>query len=189
MNETSKCHAARIENGDFARYLRGKGLDIGAGRDPLRPLAGEVFPFDVGNGDAQLLRDLPDNHFDFVYSSHCLEHMRSVEEALAHWIRVTKPGGYLYIVVPDFALYEKLRWPSCFNPDHKFSFSLDLTRRAVGRGNHYHLDDLRKSLWERKAYLIASRLEDQRYDCTKPHLDQTLGDALSQICFIAVKGS
>jgi len=140
MNESTKCHSFRKKRGDFATYLRGSGIDIGAGRDPLRVAEGTVRAWDMADGDAQLLVGVPDNHYDFVYSSHCLEHMRHVPEALANWIRVLKPGGYLYIVVPDYILYEKLVWPSRFNSDHKQSFSFLVQRASVVRDNHFHID-------------------------------------------------
>jgi SAM-dependent methyltransferase len=78
--------------------------------------------------------------FDFVYSSHCLEHMRDVPETLRNWTRILRPGGWLYVVVPDYVLYEKMSWPSRFNSDHKQSFSGLIDRSAVVRPNHWHLD-------------------------------------------------
>lgn len=49
-------------------------------------------------GDA---RHLPfaDNTFDIVYSSHCIEHIPwyQLEETIAEWIRVVKPGGNIEI--------------------------------------------------------------------------------------------
>ena len=71
-----------------------------------------------------------DNSFDFVYSSHCLEDMEDVETALKNWVRILKPGGFLYVVVPDFGLYEKYCFPSRFNASHKSTFSIlsDLER-------------------------------------------------------------
>jgi len=118
MRETSKCHDMRLARGDFQNYLRGDGIDIGAGDDALRVPSGTVRPWDQPDGDAQLLAGISADCFDFVYSSHCLEHMRGVPEALENWIRVLRPGGWLYVVVPDYLLYEKMTWPSPFNSDH-----------------------------------------------------------------------
>ena len=77
------------------------------------------------DGDAQLLATLPDNSFDFVHSSHCLEHMRDPREALHHWLRALKPGGHLVVLVPDEDLYEQGVFPSTFNGDHKWTFTLN----------------------------------------------------------------
>jgi predicted SAM-dependent methyltransferase len=58
------------------------------------------------------LRPFPDDSVDLAYVSHCLEHFghSKVNEVLAEWRRILKPGGVLRIGVPDFdqliALYE-----------------------------------------------------------------------------------
>lgn len=189
MNETSKCYDLRKRRGDFTRYLRGKGIDVGAGRDCLRVPEGSVLAWDVAQGDAQELAGLPDAEFDFVYSSHCLEHLRDVGRALTNWARVLRPGGHLYVVVPDYTLYEKHRWPSVFNLDHRHSFSLHLTRQQVGRASHHHIwADLGPILAGLGTPIIEARLEDTGYDYNiGPHADQTCGPVLAQICFVARK--
>lgn len=42
----------------------------------------------------------PDACFDFVFSSHCLEHMPDTIRSLEEWKRVLKPGGFLVLVLP-----------------------------------------------------------------------------------------
>jgi 2-polyprenyl-3-methyl-5-hydroxy-6-metoxy-1,4-benzoquinol methylase len=39
--------------------------------------------------------------YDFVCSSHVIEHMANPLKALHEWMRVIKPGGIIYIGVPD----------------------------------------------------------------------------------------
>jgi SAM-dependent methyltransferase len=120
------------------RYLVGDGLDIGAGPDPLA-LHAEHFPlmqtcrvWDTiyGDGDAMLMEGVEDESFDFVVSSHCLEHVASPSEALINWVRVTRPDGHLILIVPDEDRYEQGVWPSTFNPDHKFSFTIHKYHRS-----------------------------------------------------------
>lgn len=118
--ETHKAHARRVREKFFERYCRGRGLDIGYGGDPVTP---DVQGWDFEHGDAQLLRGLDDESFDFVYSSHLLEHLPDCELALKNWWRVLKPGGYLILYLPHRDLYEKkTRLPSRFNSDHKHFF-------------------------------------------------------------------
>jgi SAM-dependent methyltransferase len=121
----------RLADSRFAtRWFRGNGLDVGGGIDSLAlyreffPLARNIFVYDQPHGDAQLLANILDHSFDFLYSSHCLEHLRDAREALANWLRVVKPGGHLVIEVPDEDLYEQGQWPSRFNSDHKISFTI-----------------------------------------------------------------
>lgn len=71
-----------------------------------------------------LMSGVADGSFDFVHSSHCLEHLDDPAVALGNWIRICKPGGHLVIVVPDEDLYEQGIWPSAFNYEHQWSFTL-----------------------------------------------------------------
>lgn len=42
-----------------------------------------------------------DSHYDFVLSSHMLEHTANPLQALYAWRRVLRPGGSLLLVLPD----------------------------------------------------------------------------------------
>ncbi|MEK9146997.1 MAG: class I SAM-dependent methyltransferase [Patescibacteria group bacterium] len=46
-----------------------------------------------------------DNTFDVVASLYTLEHVRDVKKVLSESTRVLKPGGYLYIVVPNYGSF------------------------------------------------------------------------------------
>lgn len=41
-----------------------------------------------------------DNSYDFIVSSHVLEHFWDPIKALNEWMRVIKPGGYIFMIVP-----------------------------------------------------------------------------------------
>lgn len=140
-SETSKWGHLMRSRGDYEKYLHRQGIDIGCGRLVLEVPNGSVMGWDTPQGDANVMKGAPDESFDFVYSSHCLEHMRSVQGALAAWVRILKPGGALYVAVPDFELFEQRQWPSRKNGDHKFSFSTNIAREALGRDNHYHIEN------------------------------------------------
>lgn len=185
MNETTKCYALRHERGDFRKYLNGEGIDVGAGNDPLRIERGQVTIWDKQHGDAQYLNSIEDESFDFLYSSHCLEHLISVNTAMANWSRVVRLGGFLYIVVPDYLLYEKLQWPSRYNPDHRQSFSCHITRDLVNRPNHWHMAQDLTPVFDR-LHLRLERLttEDDGFDYNRGPVDQTLGLSLSQLCVV-----
>lgn len=50
--------------------------------------------------------------------------MADARSALGRWFEVVKPGGHLVVLVPDEDLYEQGQWPSTFNGDHKWTFTL-----------------------------------------------------------------
>lgn len=131
MFEQSKSAKRRYGDGDFHRkYFRGKGIDIGSGGDSVGEMRhafvgiSAVVGWDVSDGDGQYLGGVRDNCFDFVHSSHSLEHMDDWKVALDNWVRVCRPGGYLIISVPEEYMYEKDSWPSAFNKNHRWSFTL-----------------------------------------------------------------
>jgi SAM-dependent methyltransferase len=112
-----------------SRYFVGEGIDIGGKPDPLA-LYSELFPkitgiktWDLEDGDAQLMRSVLDESYDFVHSSHCLEHLRDAREGLSNWFRILREGGHLVMTVPDEDLYEQGVWPSTHNRDHKSTFT------------------------------------------------------------------
>lgn len=118
--ETHKSHERRMREGFFDKYCKGEGLDIGYGSDVIMP---GCSGWDLRNGDAQYIREVEDESFDYVYSSHCLEHVWDVRVALKNWFRVVRKGGYMIIAVPHRDLYEKKNnLPSRWNGDHKHMF-------------------------------------------------------------------
>lgn len=180
----------RLARGDFDLWLHGEGIDVGCGDDPLVVESGSVRPWDIGDGDGAMLAGIADGSLDFLYSSHCLEHLEHVPTALLNWARVLRKGGRMYFVVPDYQLYEKLNWPSSFNTDHKNSFTEDrrLSRERVGRMNHWVIeDDIRPLLEGLRCQLVLCRTEDEGFDYSRGLEDQTHGKALSQILCVAVK--
>lgn len=131
MNETSKALIRRLHDVRYANtYFRGTGIDIGAGDDSLAqysqqfPLMTQVRSWDLPDGDAQLMSGVADESYDFVHSSHCLEHMVNPFEAFTNWIRICRPGGHIITTIPDEDLYEQGQFPSTFNRDHKSSWTI-----------------------------------------------------------------
>ncbi len=191
MGATTCSFEIREKNNHFEKYLHGKGLDIGSGDDPLQIKNGTIDIWDLPNGDAQYLENLENDSYDFVYSSHCLEHMKDTETALYNWSRVVKKDGFLFFVVPEYILYEKMQFPSVFNQDHKSSYSWFLTKDKIQRENHFHASDIKKILENLNMEILESQLEDYNYDYNlNPSIDQTRHKkALAQILFVAKKKS
>jgi len=80
------------------RFCQGTGVDIGAGFWPL-PGAMAVDEY-RGPGKGKTIADFPDQSLDYIFSSHCLEHIGAWEAALCEWVRKLKPGGVLFLYLP-----------------------------------------------------------------------------------------
>ncbi len=52
--------------------------------------------------EATDLYGIADQQYDFILSSHSLEHTANPIRALKEWIRVVKPGGALIVLLPDY---------------------------------------------------------------------------------------
>ncbi len=75
-------------------FCKGVGLDVGAGKWPLPG----AIPHDR-NGSLDAM-ELPHGQFDYVFSSHCLEHLHNPVAALEHWRSRLKAGGVLFLYLP-----------------------------------------------------------------------------------------
>lgn len=91
-------HAACIDNVNFAPDT--------AWESALRD--GGEFRFDRHRPpgrqwlrEARALTGLAAEAYDFILSSHCLEHLADPLGALAEWRRVVRPGGHGLFVLPD----------------------------------------------------------------------------------------
>jgi len=51
--------------------------------------------------DAVDLSSIQPQSYDFVFSSHCLEHIANPLKAVREWLRVLKNRGYLVLIVPE----------------------------------------------------------------------------------------
>ncbi len=120
-NETAKASQRRQDSGFYEKYIKGRGIDIGHGGSPITK---DCDGWEIDRGDATKLVGIPDGIYDWVYSSHLLEHLEEPEIALSRWWDIIKPGGYLIVAVPDEDAYERGEWPSTHNPDHKFSYTI-----------------------------------------------------------------
>lgn len=79
------------------QYCKGTGIDIGAGAWPLE---GAKAIENISEENAYKLSKIADASLDFVFSSHCLEHLDCWPDALKLWIQKLKPGGVLFLYLP-----------------------------------------------------------------------------------------
>lgn len=177
LRELSKSIPRRIHDPYFMnKYFVGKGVDIGGFPDPLLlyvdvfPLLESVQTWDWEQGDAQFMGSVLDGNFDFVNSSHCLEHLVDPYEGLKNWLRIVKPNGHLVVVVPEEDLYEQGVFPSSLNKDHKWTFTIN--KKNSWSKKSISVLDLVESLGE-AAELVRIQKLDIFNHYEWPRFDQT----------------
>lgn len=185
-NETSKSVLRRLHDVRYAtRYFIGNGIDIGAGEDSLAkhtsffPLVTHIKSWDVDDGDAQYMYGVEPECYDFVHSSHCLEHLENPYYALSVWIRICKIGGHLLITVPDEDLYEQRIWPSIFNVDHKWSFTINKSKSWCSRSinvfdlikPYAELVEVKKIELLDSTYAYGRKVQDQTRDMAESAIE------------------
>lgn len=178
MKECSKSIQRRLADSNYVRrYFVGTGVDIGGKPDPLA-LYVELFPMVTGvktwdweDGDAQYMTSVTDESFDFVHSSHCLEHLMDPQVGLTNWFRILRPGGHMVISVPDEDLYEQGQFPSTFNRDHKWTFTVYKPQSWSNRS--INVLDLLRGLGA-TAEIVKLEMLSGTYRFTLPRFDQTI---------------
>lgn len=153
--------------GKAVQLCRGTGLEVGSLHRRL-PLAANVLYLDMCSmaqlrsqysedprvdqiGRVHLVAKggsypfIDDNAFDFVASSHVLEHVANPPRQLQEWLRILRPGGIVYAIVPD------MRY--CFD-----------RRRSLTTLSHfieeYERGETRSSLEHYRDYIINTNGED-----------------------------
>lgn len=147
--------AARVDNVNFASQTAWEaGLrDDGEFRfHPDKPPGRQFLR------EATALSDLADDSYDFLLSSHCLEHVANPLAALREWRRVVRPGGHLMLLLPDPARTFDHRRPLTTFAHLRDDFSC-----STGEDDLTHLDeiltlhDLRRDPWAGSPADFAAR--------------------------------
>lgn len=116
--------ACRFITPTAMHFCQGKGVDVGAGKWPL-PGATPVELTD--GGDANAL-PVDNGSLDYVFSSHCLEHLHNPVAAVEHWKAKLREGGTLFLYLPHPAM---TYWRPQFCRKHLHLFWPDDTVKMV----------------------------------------------------------
>ncbi len=95
------------------KVCTGTGYDIGCNREEWK-LPGAI-PIDIQLPDDYHATNLPDGQVDYIFSSHCLEHLQDWVGVLDYWIEKIKPGGVLFLYLPH---YDQSYWRPWSNRKH-----------------------------------------------------------------------
>ncbi|MBK8166433.1 MAG: class I SAM-dependent methyltransferase [bacterium] len=178
--------AARIDNVNFGHRTTWEGEIREGDTFVFRPDAdpGRQFVAEAGS-----LPFLADAAYDFVLSSHCLEHLANPLAAMAEWVRVLRPGGCLGLVVPHRdGTFDHRR------PVTTLAHLEEDLARGVDEGDMTHLDeilrlhDLSRDPGAGDAASFTARSRDNRANrCLHHHVfDLRLAIALADRAGLAV---
>jgi predicted SAM-dependent methyltransferase len=92
-------HAAGLDNCVFSTETIWEGRRAEGQTYAYHPRKSDGFNF---IREATDLRGIADHAYDFILSSHSLEHTANPVKALKEWTRVVKPRGAVIIVLPDY---------------------------------------------------------------------------------------
>lgn len=106
----------------FAKYLCiGTGYDIGCAKKEWS-LPGSI-PIDSVFNNGYDAYNLPEENVDYIFSSHCLEHLEDWIYALNYWISKLNIGGCLLLYLPH---YNQEYWRPWNNRKHFHVFTEQL---------------------------------------------------------------
>jgi SAM-dependent methyltransferase len=103
----------------FAKHICiGYGYDIGCMKKEWS-FPGSV-PIDISFEDGYTANNLPKLDVDYIFSSHCLEHIPDWVTTMDYWYDCLKVGGVLFLYLPD---YSQLYWRPWNNKKHLHIFN------------------------------------------------------------------
>lgn len=145
--------------GNFMQYVipfaskvcSGNGLDIGCKKvewafPGARPIDIEFNEVDE-NGKIIEAYNLPGENYDYIISSHCLEHLPNWVAALDYWLTKLKSGGVLYLYLPHKT---QQYWLPFNNLKHIHCLDEDIIKK------YFIQRDINISGWNSKKMFISS---------------------------------
>jgi hypothetical protein len=82
-------------------------------------------PIDLSFNDGYDANNLPDGLIDYIFSSHCLEHISDWVTTLDYWGSKLKSGGVIFLYLPD---YSQEYWRPWNNRKHVNIFKPEFIR-------------------------------------------------------------
>ena len=169
---------------DTVPYTRGLGLDIGCGPMKLWPqcigvdnrkdtgMFGIQMNPDITIPDATSIAIFASGTFDYVFSSHTIEHIPDYKTALKEWWRLVKDGGYLLLYYPHKNFYPNIGQDGS-NPDHKHDFLPEDIISAMKDIGGWDLvaNEERNQDNEYSVYQVFKKYSDRkmhRFSCKEP---------------------
>lgn len=97
----------------FAKHFcEGRGVDVGCMKDEWKYPG--AYPIDPAMNDFDAM-NIPHDDLDYIFSSHCLEHLNDWVGVLDYWGTKIKKGGVIFLYLPH---YSQTYWRPWNNRKH-----------------------------------------------------------------------
>lgn len=104
-------------------YCTGVGYDIGCMKKEWS--FPNSIPIDISFDDKYHALNLPIDNVDYIFSSHCLEHIVNWNDALDYWYDKLKNDGILFLYLPH---YDQKYWRPWNNRKHLNIFTPEIIK-------------------------------------------------------------
>jgi SAM-dependent methyltransferase len=130
-------------SGEYLHFMKARGWDVkGVEPSSFGAAQGKREGLNVVHGTLHDAR-FPDNSFDYIRSNHSFEHMPNPAEVLVEIRRILKPGGKLFLGIPNiesipYRLFGRYWWYLGI-PVHTFSYGTS-NISALLRRSGFHIE-------------------------------------------------
>jgi len=119
----------------FAKHIcLGRGYDIGCMKKEWA-FPGAI-PIDLIFDDEFDAYNLPEGEMDYIFSSHCLEHLHDWVKAMNYWYDKLKVGGNLFLYLPH---YSQEYWRPWNNKKHIHVFTPEIISDYMKDKGYYNI--------------------------------------------------
>jgi predicted SAM-dependent methyltransferase len=116
------------------KFCDGEGYDIGCMKKEWS-FPGSI-PIDLSFNDGYHALNLPKKNVDYIFSSHCLEHITDWVTVMDYWYENLKDGGILFLYLPD---YSQEYWRPWNNRKHVNIFSPKIIEDYLSHKNYKNI--------------------------------------------------
>jgi predicted SAM-dependent methyltransferase len=129
----SEGNAAQFAISYAKHFCKGTGVDIGCNREEW--MFPGALPVDPAINEYDAL-NFPYDNLDYIFSSHCLEHLYDWVNVLDYWTSKLKTGGVLFLYLPD---YSQEYWRPWNNRKHLNIFNAQIISDYMKDNNYKNI--------------------------------------------------
>lgn len=119
----------------YAKHVcKGFGYDVGCMKKEWS-FPGS-YPIDINFDDPWEANNLPLEEPNYIFSSHCLEHVDNWVDTMNYWYSRLNYGGVLFLYLPD---YSQKYWRPWNNRKHKHIFTPEIIRDYMNDKNYKNI--------------------------------------------------